>query len=96
MTEDSTAPTELKIRCLLMVKKKKRLNKLLRVFFTYSEFADTVQFRTGGSLKKCFGFVFFFPAVRFEPGTAGYEARTLPLCYAVPPKLLRVTLILRT
>ena len=27
-----------------------------------------------------------FPAVtRFEPGTAGWEARTLPLCYAVPP-----------
>ena len=22
----------------------------------------------------------------FEPGTAGYEAQMLPLCYAVPPK----------
>ena len=26
---------------------------------------------------------YLFPAVRFEPGTAGYEARTLRLCYAV-------------
>ena len=26
-----------------------------------------------------------FPAVRFEPGTAGYEVRTLPLCYPIPP-----------
>ena len=24
---------------------------------------------------------------RIEPGTAGWEARTLPLCYAVPPKI---------
>ena len=23
---------------------------------------------------------------RFEPGTAGWEAQTLPLCYVVPPK----------
>ena len=34
--------------------------------------------------EKVFGFV--FPAVRFKPGTAGYKARTLPLCYAVPPR----------
>ena len=31
--------------------------------------------------EKVLGFI-FFPAVRFEPGTAGYEVRTLPLCYA--------------
>ena len=35
------------------------------------------------SMKKIFGFV--FPAARFEPGMAGYVARPLPLCYAVPP-----------
>ena len=35
-----------------------------------------------------FSFLFDFPAVRFEPGTAGCEARTLPLCYAVPPAAL--------
>ena len=30
-----------------------------------------------------------FPGVRwFEPGTAGWEAQTLPLCYAVPPTCL--------
>ena len=27
----------------------------------------------------------FFPVVRFEPRTAGLEARMLPLCHAVPP-----------
>ena len=27
------------------------------------------------------------PAARFEPGTAGCKARTLPLCYAVPPRI---------
>ena len=43
----------------------------------FPECTDTIQFR------KVFGFV--FPAVRFEPGMAGYKARTLPLCYAVPP-----------
>ena len=26
-----------------------------------------------------------FPSARFEPETAGCKARTLPLCYAVPP-----------
>ena len=41
------------------------------------------NFRTACSLKKIFGFV--FPAARFEPGMAGYEARPLPLCYAVYP-----------
>ena len=36
------------------------------------------------SFWECLGL--FFPAVRFEPGTAGYKARTtLPLCYTVPP-----------
>ena len=35
-------------------------------------------------LGKSVFFGFIFPAVRFEPGRAGYEARTLPLCYAVP------------
>ena len=60
-------------------------------FFTFyfSECADTVQFRTAGLSEKVFlGFI--FPAVRFEPGTAGYEARTLPLCYAVPPSQLEM------
>ena len=28
----------------------------------------------------------FFPAVRFKPGTAGWEGRTLPLRYAIPPE----------
>ena len=32
---------------------------------------------------KCLG-LFFIPAVRFEPGMAGFEARTLPLSFAVP------------
>ena len=51
-------------------------------FVLFSECADTVQFITAGSLKKCFGFV--SPAVRFEPATAGYKVRTLLLFYAVP------------
>ena len=38
-----------------------------------------------GSLEKAhFPSWFGFPAVRFEPGTAGNRARGLPLCYAVP------------
>ena len=64
---------------------KSGLNKQSRVqpllFFNYfSECNNTKKFRTAGFLKK-------FPVVRFEPGTAGYKARTLPLCYAVPPSL---------
>ena len=39
------------------------------------------KFRTTGSQRKK---GLFFPAVRFEPGTAGWGARTLHLCYAVP------------
>ena len=59
----------------------------LRLFLLFPECADTVQLITAGSLKK-WGFLgLFFPAVRFEPGAAGYEARRLPLCYAVPPDI---------
>ena len=35
-----------------------------------------------GSRKKVLGTI--LPAVRFEPGMAGWEARTLPLQSAVP------------
>ena len=57
-----------------------------RFFFKYFPSALTPNnFRTAGSQKKI-GFD-FLPADRgIEPGTAGWEARTLPLCYAVPPK----------
>ena len=35
------------------------------------------------------GVRFYFSAVRrFEPAMAGWEVRTLPLCYAVPPSWL--------
>ena len=35
--------------------------------------------------RRLIGFDFFWPADRgIEPGTAGWEAQTLPLCYAVP------------
>ena len=45
------------------------------------------NFRTAGSQKKIG--LNFLPADRgIESGTAGWEARTLPLCYAVPPTLL--------
>ena len=58
---------------------------------TTAECAGTEQIKNGrlGSLRNYSFWVRFFPAVRFEPGTAGYEARTLPLCYAVPPKIKR-------
>ena len=42
-----------------------------------------------------FFFFLFVPAMRFEPGTARYRARRLPLCYitsagyAFPPRNLR-------
>ena len=32
-----------------------------------------------------FGGEFIFPSIRFKPGTAGYEARTQPLCHAPRP-----------
>ena len=32
----------------------------------------------------------FFPAVGFVPGTAGCQARTLPLCFTVPPLSVHV------
>ena len=40
------------------------------------------KFRMAGSHGKKGS---FFKAVRFDPGMAGWEARTLPLCYTVPP-----------
>ena len=49
---------------------------------TFSESADTVQFRMADSLKKCL--VSFFPAVQFVPRMAGYEATVVP---CRPPKL---------
>ena len=51
------------------------------------------NYRTAGSLINWWVFfgggVVFIPAARFEPGTAGYESRTPPLCYAVTPRLLQ-------
>ena len=41
---------------------------------------------TAGSRKKCFGL--FLQLSDLNPGRAGYEARTLPLCYAVLPNFL--------
>ena len=37
------------------------------------------------SLKILFCQVFVSANMRFEPGTAGWKARALPLCYAIPP-----------
>ena len=55
----------------------------------FSECANTEQLGRQ-VLRKSISFFLFslgsiFPAARFEPGTAGCEARMLPLCYAVPP-----------
>ena len=52
-------------------------------------FAD-ISVRIGLEGKKVFIFLFdlivyLFAVQSIEPGTAGSEARTLPLCYAVPP-----------
>ena len=59
-----------------------------RFFFLFSKYVHTEQLGRQ-VLRKAFLFLFplgsIFPAARFEPGTAGCEARTLPLCYAVPP-----------
>ena len=44
------------------------------------------NFRATGSQSKIFWFNFYQQSdVRIKPGTAGWEAWTLPLCYAVPP-----------
>ena len=53
-------------------------------FFTSPECAGTEQILERQVLWKSI-WVCFNPAVSFEPGMAGYEVRTLPLCYAVPP-----------
>ena len=63
------------------------------VFFYFSRVLwHRTNFRTAGSVEKYLGS--FLPAVRFEPKTAGYKARTLLLCYAVPPKVTVVTQLL--
>ena len=50
------------------------------------------RFRTAGSQRKM-GSI-FFPAVRrFKPGTAGWEARTLPLCYMPSPRSIKIFLL---
>ena len=45
-----------------------------------------------GSRKKVLGTI--LPAVRFEPGVAGWEARTLPLHYAVPHAIAMGVIVL--
>ena len=57
-----------------MVRWKRTLSDLWQIDFKnpFSECAETVQFSFG---------VHFLPAVRFEPGTAGWEAQTLLLCH---------------
>ena len=57
---------------------------LVRYFFP--EFANAAHLGRQ-VLRKSISFSswFVFPAARFKPGTAGCEARTLPLCYAIPP-----------
>ena len=61
-------------------------DKKLDRFFAFSECANTKQFWDGRfSEIALFPLGSIFPAARFKPGTAGCEARTLPLCYAVPP-----------
>ena len=48
------------------------------------------NFRTTGSKSKIFAGVEFYQQsdARIEPGTAGWEVRTPPLCYAVPLVLI--------
>ena len=55
-------------------------------FVTSAECAVTEQIKNGRLSEKLFVWVRFISAVRFEPGTAGYKVRTLPLCYAVPQR----------
>ena len=50
------------------------------------------KLRKAGSLRNYIFSSFFIPAVRFQPGTAGYEMRTQPLCYAVPFKWVKMVL----
>ena len=61
----------------------------LMIFFNLSCFQvrwHRTNFRTAGSQKGRRLESIFLPADRgIEPGTAGWETRTLPLCYAVPP-----------
>ena len=64
---------------------KKIIARLVQVFFILSPSALTLnKFWTAGSQKEK---VLFFSAVRFEPGTAVWEARMLPLYYAAPEVL---------
>ena len=60
--------------------------QVLVFFNSLSECANTEQIYNGMFSEKE-GFV--IPAVRFEPGTAGWEAQTLPLCYVVRLELYR-------
>ena len=55
------------------------------IFSLFPSALTPYDLERAGSLKKCLGL--FFPAVRFEPGTAGYEGRTLPQCHAAPQRL---------
>ena len=57
------------------------------LFFLWVRWHGT-NFRMAGSQSKIFGFDFDFykqSDAGIEPGTAGWEAQILPLCYAIPP-----------
>ena len=64
---------------------------ILVVFLIFPECADTEQILEWQVLRRRLIWFIFLPADRgIEPGTVGWEARTLPLCYAVPPNLILV------
>ena len=60
-------------------------------FFTFSEFADTVQFRAAGSLKKIFGLI-FFPTWKVFPGWGGPNGDR-SRCAMPPPQQYRMLLV---
>ena len=62
-------------------------SRLTNFFLLLSKCANTKQLGRQVLSKSIFFFFplgLIFPAARFEPWTAGYEERMLPLSYAIP------------
>ena len=67
-------------------KLKRTKSPKMETFFAFFECANTEYLGRQALLKSFCYWVRFVPTDGFEAGTAGYKARTLPLCYAVSPK----------